>query len=63
MAKNKNASLKVVGVSGNTDYGYGTLDTGEYLTKLKGQTGLAIYDEMRRSDPQVQAVLIITKDT
>lgn len=56
--KKKKAGLRVYGVPGNTDYyGYGGLDTGEYLTKLQGQEGSRIYDEMRRSDSQVQAVL------
>jgi len=53
----KKAGLQVVGVPGNTDYGYGTLNTGEYISKLVGRRGTDIYNEMRRSDPQVQAVL------
>lgn len=58
MAENtKKVGLRVHGIPGNTDYGYGSLITGEYLSKLTGQQGIAIYDEMRRSDPQVQAVL------
>lgn len=46
----------VAGVSGNAPK-YGQMDTGEYLTKLDGSTGRAIFDEMRRSDPQVISTL------
>lgn len=53
----KKAGLQVVGVPGNTDYGYGALDTGEYLPKLMGRRGSSKFDEMRRSDPQVKSVL------
>jgi len=54
----KKAGIKVVGVPGNTDYdGWGSLDSGEYLSRLKGQAGARTYDQMRRSDPQVGAVL------
>lgn len=45
-----------VGVAGNTGY-YDYPETGEYLDKLVGTAGMAIYDKMRRSDPQVGAVL------
>ncbi|MBN2531888.1 MAG: DUF935 family protein [Spirochaetales bacterium] len=44
------------GVTGNTGY-YGEAVTGEYLNRLKGGPGRLVYDEMRRSDPQIQAVL------
>tara|TARA_Y100000310_G_scaffold109452_1_gene107914 strand:+ start:5670 stop:7775 length:2106 start_codon:yes stop_codon:yes gene_type:complete len=44
-----------IGVSGNTGYYGTTLD--EYLRKLQGSSGLAIYDRMRRSDPQVGSIL------
>lgn len=46
----------VAGVSGNAPK-YGQMDTGEYLTKLDGTTGRAVFDEMRRSDPQVISTL------
>lgn len=46
----------VVGVSGNAPQ-YGNMATGEFLNKLEGQKGRAIYDEMRRSDPQIQSTL------
>ena len=49
--------MKVYGVPGNTSYGWGSLDTGEYLRKLQGVKGIQVYDEMRRSDPQVKSVL------
>ncbi len=52
----KNGQGVVIGVTGNTGY-YGYPDTGEYLTKLDGFAGRTIYDEMRRSDAQVQATL------
>lgn len=53
----KKSGLKVYGVPGNTDYGYGSEGTGEYLPKLQGLEGRQTYDEMRKSDPQVQAVV------
>jgi hypothetical protein len=46
----------VVGVSGNAPTVSGYMDTGEYLRKLDGIAGRTIFDEMRRSDPQVKAV-------
>ena len=46
----------VVGISGNAP-SYGNMATGEYLSKLEGPKGRAVYDEMRRSDPQVQSTL------
>jgi hypothetical protein len=46
----------VAGVSGNAPY-FGSMNTGEYLKKLDGSTGRLVYDQMRRSDPQVGAVL------
>ncbi len=48
--------MSEVGVSGNTGY-WGTAKTGEYVTKLDGAAGRIIWDRMRRSDHQVQAVL------
>lgn len=57
MAKqNKVYVGKKYGVTGNTGY-LGSSDTGEYLTKLTGQSAMLTYDEMRRSDSQVKAVL------
>lgn len=47
---------KEVGVSGNRG-AWGHVDTGEYLDKLQGDRGRSTYDEMRRSDPQIRAVL------
>ena len=47
---------KEAGVTGNAGF-LGASDTGEYLTSLKGQAGMAVFDEMRRSDGQVKAVL------
>ncbi len=48
--------MRSVGVPGNTGrYGYAT--TGEYVAKLDGAPGRAIYETMRRSDYQVGAVL------
>jgi len=55
-AKTLKKATATVGVAGNTDY-YGYSGGGEYLRKLQGQPGRAVFDEMRRSDPQVQAVL------
>lgn len=46
---------KEVGVTGNQPI-YGTMQTGEYLSKLGGAAGRAIFDEMRRSDPMIRAV-------
>ena len=46
----------IIGVKGNTGQ-YGYADTGEYVRKLQGATGRAVFDEMRRSDPQVRAIL------
>ena len=53
-----NNNFATQGVSGNTPY-YGGLgiDSSEYLGKLKGPGGMAIYEQMRRSDPQIGAVL------
>lgn len=49
------ADRKVAGVAGNMrTLGY---DTGEYLSKLAGTTGRTVFDQMRRSDPQIGAVL------
>jgi phage gp29-like protein len=45
-----------VGRAGNTGY-WGWSNTGEYLSKLDGAAGRTIYEKMRRSDHQVQAVL------
>lgn len=52
----KNGQPVVVGVKGNTGT-YGYAETGEYVQKLQGARGRAIFDEMRRSDPQVQSIL------
>jgi hypothetical protein len=46
----------VVGVPGNTGY-FGYQVTGEYLKTLDGQKGRKVFDEMYRSDPQVQATM------
>ncbi|MCK5590597.1 MAG: DUF935 family protein, partial [Candidatus Pacebacteria bacterium] len=60
MPKNKSGRNIVVGkkegVTGNAG-SLGTSDTGEYLRQLMGQEGMLVFDEMRRSDPQVKAVL------
>ena len=52
----KKGAAVAVGVKGNTGY-WGSADTGEYLSKLQGASGRSIYDQMRRSDGQVKAVL------
>jgi len=44
------------GVTGNLGY-YDEMITGEYLSTLDGQSGLAVYDKMRRSDPQIRSML------
>lgn len=48
---------KPTGISGNgpswSGYTYGS----DYLEKLQGARGRMVYDEMRRSDPQVQSIL------
>tara|TARA_Y100000310_G_C20697319_1_gene826634 strand:+ start:310 stop:2391 length:2082 start_codon:yes stop_codon:yes gene_type:complete len=55
MAKTNKVGKPGIGVAGNTGY-YGQADD-EYLRKLQGQSGRAIYDRMRRSDPQVGSIL------
>ncbi len=45
-----------MGVAGNTDY-HGWAGGGDYLRSLTGPAGMAKYDEMRRSDAQVTALL------
>ena len=52
----KKADISTIGVSGNTGR-EGVADTGEYLENLDGYTGRTVYDQMRRSDGQVGAVL------
>jgi len=47
----------VIGVSGNGPRSWGLSAGGEYLEKLRGARGRSIYDEMRRSDPQVKTIL------
>lgn len=47
---------KVIGLSGNSPV-FGTMQTGEYLRKLEGQKGRAVFDEMRRGDGTCIAVL------
>jgi hypothetical protein len=46
---------KTIGVAGNNRIT--GIDNGEYLSKLSGATGRNVFDRMRRSDPQVGAVL------
>lgn len=46
-----------IGVSGNGPGWLGFSDNGDYLKKLQGPSGRAIYDEMRRSDGQVKTIL------
>lgn len=46
---------KEVGSTGNAPV-WNTMQTGEYLSKLSGSAGRAIFDEMRRSDPMIRAV-------
>ena len=45
-----------IGVAGNTGF-WGSPLTGEHLRLLEGAAGRAVYDQMRRSDHQVGAVL------
>lgn len=52
----KKVDTNTVGVSGNTGR-EGVADTGEYLENLDGFTGRTVYDQMRRSDGQIGAVL------
>jgi hypothetical protein len=55
----KKLTTPEVGVTGNVG-GWGSranFITGEHLAKLEGPAGRLIYDKMRRSDHQVQAVL------
>lgn len=47
---------KQFGVSGNRPL-FGALQTGEHIGALDGSASRTIYDEMRRSDPQISAVL------
>lgn len=44
------------GVAGNTGY-WGFAATGEHLAKLEGASGRVIFEQMRRSDHQIRAVL------
>lgn len=46
----------IAGVSGNTPL-FQTMVTGEYLKTLDHHAGMVVFDQMRRSDPQVIAVL------
>jgi len=48
--------MAVIGVAGNSPL-WREMETGEYLRKLQGRTGRVIYNEMRRSEPQIKAVL------
>lgn len=59
MAKTKKGSTKQeVGASGTTNF-QGTIDTGEYVTKLKGSELYKTVDNMRWSDASVQAALLL----
>jgi hypothetical protein len=51
--------LRELGATGQSVYG--NLVVQEYNSKLRGVLGLRIYDEMRRSDGQVRAVLRVVK--
>lgn len=51
----KKPSLKEFGKTA-TNYFDGVFET-EYLKKLDGQNGIAIYEKMRRSDPQIKMIL------
>lgn len=53
----KGSTPVVAGVAGNGSSNWNGVDTGEYVSDLKGQKGRLIFDEMRRSDPEVGAVL------
>ena len=46
-----------IGVPYGSGYFFGRAPDDEYLSTLKFPQGLAIYDKMRRSDPQISAVL------
>ncbi len=48
--------FRVVGRPGNTGY-YGVAETGEYVQALRFPNGPKIFDQMRRSDPQVAMML------
>lgn len=46
-----------IGTSATQNSIYGNLGSDEYLSELRGQRGIKIYDEMRRSDPQIRMTL------
>ena len=53
----KGKESMVAGVTGNGGHNFAGMDTGEYLSALSGSTGRTVYDQMRRSDPQVKSIL------
>lgn len=58
MANKKVTMPKAVGVSGNGPSSWGgDFINGEYLKKLAGASGRVVFDEMRRSDPQIKTIL------
>lgn len=61
MAKKKTLSTPTEhGVSGTQNYG-GWITGEDYNAKLDGTVALKVYDEMRRSDAQVRASLLVLK--
>ena len=55
--KSKKSKRPEIGGSGTTNF-YGTIDTGEYVTNLKGDALYTTVDQMRWSDATVQAALL-----
>lgn len=58
MAESKKRGRPEIGGSGTTNF-YGMIDTGEYVTKLKGSQLYDTVDQMRWSDATVQAALLM----